>query len=247
MKQTLQRTLAFLLAFVMLVGMMPIGAMAAEPEAATRSASDYPAIQLNTDTEAVITSPLEVVYFAFTPTESAEYTFYSTGDQDTYGYIYNSSMNCIADNDDNDDDYNFFITCPLEANVTYILAVKLCSTELDSFNIRITKKHTHAFSEVVTAPTCTENGHKSMVCDLCGYHYVVSEIPARHSLASDVCTVCGVVLPTLKPGVEYEAIIDNGGDIALFLFTPILTAEYEFFSDSTYASLFFISHPGAAV
>lgn len=50
MKQSMQKALAFLLVCVMLVGMMPIGAMAAETEASARAALSYPVITPNTDT-----------------------------------------------------------------------------------------------------------------------------------------------------------------------------------------------------
>ena len=61
MKQPMQRTLAFLLAFMMLVGMMPISAMAAEPEAEPHTHSTYPVIELDVETTVNITTEDETV------------------------------------------------------------------------------------------------------------------------------------------------------------------------------------------
>jgi peptidase domain protein len=75
-----------------------------------------------------IASGGQVVYFAFTATESKSYTIQSTGSSDTYATLYNASQSSLTTNDDSVSDKNFKITYTMTAGNTYYIAVKLYSS-----------------------------------------------------------------------------------------------------------------------
>ena len=75
-----------------------------------------------------ITQRGQLVYFAFTPTESKTYTIYSTGSSDTYGYLYNASQTQITSDDDSGSNRNFSITYSMTAGTTYYIVVKYYSS-----------------------------------------------------------------------------------------------------------------------
>jgi hypothetical protein len=66
-------------------------------------------------------------FFRFTPTVSANYLVETTGSTDTYGHLYNSSRQELANNDDGVNN-NFRINYPLVANQTYYIKVRHFST-----------------------------------------------------------------------------------------------------------------------
>ena len=63
---------------------------------------------------------------------------------------------------------------------------------------------------VDTEPTCTTNGSKHRVCNVCG-ETVTAEIPVVHSIGDDgVCTICGEVFYTIKND-ETNAFVETDG------------------------------------
>ena len=66
-------------------------------------------------------------YFKFTPNQNGSLIFYSQGNFDTEGYLYDSSLNQLAFDDDYSDG-NFRIEYNVEKNTEYILGCKLYST-----------------------------------------------------------------------------------------------------------------------
>ncbi|XMB72289.1 InlB B-repeat-containing protein [Mycoplasmatota bacterium WC30] len=81
----------------------------------------------------------EWVYYTFTPTETLTYLLYSSGEYDTYGYLYNSGYNLITENDDYVD-LNFGITYELQAGSTYYIVVRMYDdTEIGQFTISVTE------------------------------------------------------------------------------------------------------------
>ena len=64
-------------------------------------------------------------YFSFVPESDGKYRLYSTGDFDTYGYIYDESWNNISSDDDGGIGNNFSLMYDLEAGKTYYFGVKL--------------------------------------------------------------------------------------------------------------------------
>lgn len=122
-----KRVVSFFLMLVLLVGLIPVAAQAAEVP-----------IQLDTDTVAAISAGGEMVYFSFTPEETKNYTFYSIGDSDTFGCIYDSGMNPLASDDDLGTDKNFSIAYTMEAGTSYILGAKfLNQSHTGSFIVRL--------------------------------------------------------------------------------------------------------------
>ena len=96
-------------------------------------------IELDNIYAADITFEGERKYYAFTPTESGTYTFYSIGDMDTYGYLYDTDRNLIAYNDDGNGN-QFLITYELEAGETYYLAARFYSeNNTGSFDVAVIK------------------------------------------------------------------------------------------------------------
>ncbi|MBQ3080758.1 MAG: leucine-rich repeat domain-containing protein [Clostridia bacterium] len=57
----------------------------------------------------------QMVRMSFVAPFSGEYAFYTTGDQDTEGYLYDADMNLLASDDDGGDLYNFSISYNLNA------------------------------------------------------------------------------------------------------------------------------------
>ena len=67
-------------------------------------------------------------YFPYTPACSGTFKFYSSGNEDTYGAVFDSSMNRLKYNDDlSSSNYNFSLTCSLEKGKTYYLGTKMAS------------------------------------------------------------------------------------------------------------------------
>jgi len=76
------------------------------------------------------------LYFYFTPTVSGTYEFFSTGDSDTYGYLFDVNLNELQRDDNSGTDRNFRISCPLTAGNTYYLGARLAdSTALGNFGL----------------------------------------------------------------------------------------------------------------
>ena len=73
-------------------------------------------------------------YFSFTPSQSGKYVFESTGDKDTIIAVYSSSGTEITSNDDGGDNRNFKLSYQFNAGTTYIIKVKLYSSNTGSFS-----------------------------------------------------------------------------------------------------------------
>jgi len=80
-------------------------------------------LQLDTTT-AVPVEDGQITRLAFTPSVSDYYTFSSSGDEDTYGYLYNAYGILITSDDNSGDGYNFSLTFFFYAGETYYFGVK---------------------------------------------------------------------------------------------------------------------------
>lgn len=85
-------------------------------------------ISVNSTSTATIARAAQIFLFEFTPTTTGKYCFYSTGSSDTYGYVYNSSMSILQEDDDSGDSTNFLISRSLTAGTTYYLGVRYYSS-----------------------------------------------------------------------------------------------------------------------
>lgn len=70
----------------------------------------------------------ESVYFRFTPQETGKYVFSSSGSYDTIGYLYDSSMNVLTNDDDGGSNYNFSISYELTGGTLYYYSARLYSS-----------------------------------------------------------------------------------------------------------------------
>lgn len=75
-----------------------------------------------------IVYPGEIYYNKYTPTATGKYVIYSYGDDDTYGYLYDSKGTILASNDDGGEGRNFRIEYTLTAGTTYYFGVKYYSS-----------------------------------------------------------------------------------------------------------------------
>lgn len=160
-------------------------------------------------------------YATFTPNANGTLEFYSEGDDDTYGYIYDSNMNSLDSNDDDGDGSNFKITYEVQKGVTYVLSCRFYN-EAEEGNIKFKVEfeeapHIHAYTKVVTKePTCTEQGYTTRVCE-CGdsiideesYVNALGHNPVTDKAVSATCgkdgktagshcSVCGEILTAQK-------------------------------------------------
>lgn len=79
--------------------------------------------------------------------------------------------------------------------------------------------HTHSYSAVVTAPTCTEGGYTTYTCD-CGSTYTADLTAATgHTDSNGICTVCGQSTAVAMYG-------DVNGDNVVNAMDVSLTAQY---------------------
>lgn len=103
----------------MLFCVLPVNALAAD--------ETYPTIKVDEVINLSFDENNRYYQYAFTPTESGFYSFYSfdNGDEedhlDTYGEIYDSEWNLLLSNDDFYDYNNFNVSFPLSENKTYYL------------------------------------------------------------------------------------------------------------------------------
>jgi hypothetical protein len=67
---------------------------------------------------------LSQVYYKFTPKTSKQYTFYTEGSYDTYGYLYDKDGNQLTSNDDGGTNQNFKFTYSCTAGTTYYIGVR---------------------------------------------------------------------------------------------------------------------------
>ena len=70
---------------------------------------DYPTLKMDEPQTADITEAGSYAYFAFTPSVSCTYIFYSETDEDTHGHLYDADMNELARDDDCGGSRNFCV------------------------------------------------------------------------------------------------------------------------------------------
>ncbi|MBE6951305.1 MAG: hypothetical protein E7451_08225 [Ruminococcaceae bacterium] len=194
------KLLALVLAFVMVMGLFPA---ASAQTIHTHGIEEYPEIELNVETTAVISDSGATAYFRFTPTVTAEYTFKSIDahQYDPQGYLYDADLNLLASHEDNGyetglgyNDLNFTLTHELQAGVTYVWATNLYNQyRIGEFAVILTgdlpAEHNYV-GVVTTEPTCESDGVMTYTCTECGDSYT-EVIPGGHTYENGFCTRCG--------------------------------------------------------
>ena len=72
--------------------------------------------------ETNISSAKDIPKYQFTPETTGTYHFYSEGNEDTYGYVYDANQNLISSDNDSGEELNFSMDMNCEAGETYYLA-----------------------------------------------------------------------------------------------------------------------------
>ena len=123
----------------------------------TITVDNYPVIQENVQTEAVISQTGgRSCYFSFTPEESGYYAFYSISDTDTYGYILDANLNALVSDDDSGSGGNFMAKYYLNAGQTYVLQARyFSSSKTGSFSVCIERTRSIIGLEIVSMPVKT--------------------------------------------------------------------------------------------
>ena len=80
-------------------------------------------LKVNTD-KATALEPKKYQVYSFIPEKDGIYTFFSKGNIDTYGYLYNGEGKTLESDDDSGTDMNFQMQQELTAGTRYYLAVK---------------------------------------------------------------------------------------------------------------------------
>ena len=165
-------------------------------------------IQIDSIALAIIPTAGDRAYFSFTPEESGAFCFYSSGNNDTYCHLYDSSGNELETNDDGGNGANFSLSYTMTEGEQYIFCARyLSSTKTGFFAVTLEKAHVHDYvATEVVEPTCTEDGRTTYTCSTCGntyteytdatghnYEETILEEPSctENGSASYTCAVCG--------------------------------------------------------
>ena len=89
---------------------------------------DATPLTLGSTAAATISEGGQIAYFSFVPETTGDYQFASSGEIDTYGYLYDANLVELAEDDDSGDDSNFRITQQLTAGTTYYFGARYYSS-----------------------------------------------------------------------------------------------------------------------
>ena len=99
----------------------------------------------------------QLTYIAFTPAETGFYALTSVSEEDTYGYLYDSEMNELDENDDGGEGSNFLLVHELIAGKTYYYGVRFYGENTaGSFDVILTK-------ETVYSGPCGDNATWTLI------------------------------------------------------------------------------------
>ena len=125
----LKRTVSVILAFLMIMGMIPLSVLAA--------GEDYEQIKPGETKSANILNAGDKAIFKFIPDEDGYYSFYSEAGSYTYGRILDENLNQLATSSWAS---NFKVNCKMTAGTTYILeAFYNDDSKIGSFNVAVSK------------------------------------------------------------------------------------------------------------
>ena len=154
-----------------------------------------PDVELTMDSTAniQIADAGQSVICAFVPTESTEYSIYSTGDSDTVVTLYNSYLEELTTDDDGGENRNFNLTYTLEAGNVYYYAVRFYgNSTTGSFNI------------CLQGPNPCSGGH-TYVNNQCTYCGAIKLVAPTLSVP-DSCTTANIQLTwtTVEGATAYK-------------------------------------------
>ena len=97
--------------------------------------------------------------YSFTAEKDGEYTFFSKGEGDPFGYLYSENGDWLTSNDDSGDGMNFLITYELEKGSKYYLRVRTrgtsCSVKVSDGSKQETEKEELSDFQLISAPVKT--------------------------------------------------------------------------------------------
>lgn len=182
----------------------------------TRCGKKISSISLNGTAKAVINDGGDTDLFVFAPEESGYCWFFSDSQDDTYGYLYNSNMEQLSDDDDGGHDSNFCISYYFKAGEIYYLSAEYYSSvATGEISVCLTNKfYGGHYGKALKSvnPTCTEQGYTQYECRICGeifnYDYVNAAGHSYTESASEATCITGkgILHKCSECGVSY---IDN--------------------------------------
>ncbi|MBR5113337.1 MAG: InlB B-repeat-containing protein, partial [Clostridia bacterium] len=197
MKTKFKKTLALLLAALMLIGVMPAMSLTAFAD----GGNDYPVI--TADSEAEVTLDYgERAYFKFVPEKTDFYAFYSTAENvDPYGYVYlvdpaEEGAVAYLTNDDSGSVNNFRIESVLEAETVYYLGAGFCGdSNSGTYTVKLETLHQndgYNEEEITIQPTCSAMGSATVECRYCHEPYSIAIPKLSHTdeNTDGICDVC---------------------------------------------------------
>lgn len=137
---------------------------AQEPEISLFSIAGCTEMELDTEYTAVIDEEGGFAYYRFIPEYDGTYKFYTTGNKDTYAYLYDEDENLLQEDDDSGNGVNACIKAALEEGKTYYLAFCFLDSEKTGSFTVCAEEYAEA-----TASFCTESGYITLVENLGGY------------------------------------------------------------------------------
>lgn len=220
MKTKFKKTLAILLAALMLIGVMPAMSLTAFADG-----GEYPALEADSRITVNGTGYTEI-YFTFTPPKTDIYAFYTEGDANTCGFIKNPDSYYDSDlvyNDDNGEDLNFRVECVLSSEKTYTMGFYCVGDYTDEITVALDTLHSpvaYTDEDITLQPTCSAEGEAKTVCEYCEAEITVA-IPVTDHTDTDFDGLCD----NCSERICYY-VTEN--DSTEFLVAPDETAEFRF-------------------
>lgn len=118
-----KRILALGLAGVVAATALPVGGLQVQATelSGEETADAYRSVIAGEEMHTIVTAGEEPELYRFIPEESGVYQFFSIGEEDTYGYLYDEEQTVLAEANDGGEGLNFLIEAELEEGVTYYL------------------------------------------------------------------------------------------------------------------------------
>ena len=121
LKKIEKQMVALSLAVIMSVSMIFTGSISADAKGTTDNR--FQKVEAGAKNETYVTGMDSEMFYEFVPEQTGNYHFYSVGEEDTYGYVYDVHHNLITSANDGKENLNFDITIPMEEGQVYYLEV----------------------------------------------------------------------------------------------------------------------------